>query len=121
MNLTDHSIIDTILAGNSNAYSILVDRYKNRVITLAYNILQNREDAEEVAQDAFVKAFSALKEFKKQAAFGTWLYRIVINTALNKRKRKKLFVVDITQEVMDGEPADFDNFSIRNMQILTIF
>ncbi len=109
MSLTDHSIIDTILAGNSNAYSILVNRYKNRVITLAHNILLNREDAEEVAQDAFVKAFCALKEFKKQAAFGTWLYRIVINTALNKKKRKKLFVVDITQETPNNEPADFDN------------
>ena len=101
--LTDHSIIDTILAGNSNAYGILVNRYKNRVFTLAQNILLNREDAEEVAQDAFVKAFAALKSFKKQAAFGTWLYRIVINTALNKKKRKKLFTVDIMPAILDNE------------------
>ena len=108
-NLTDHSIIDKILSGNSYAYSVLVNRYKNRVFTLAQNILLNKEDAEEVAQDAFVKAFSALNNFKKQSAFGTWLYRITINTALNKKKQRKLFTVDITSEDSDDEPAEFDS------------
>jgi RNA polymerase sigma-70 factor (ECF subfamily) len=105
--LSDNLIIDKILDGNTNAYSALVNRYKNRVFTLAYNVLLNKEDAEEVAQDAFVKAFSALKNFKKQAAFGTWLYRIVINTALNKKKLKKVFTVDASAIAADDEPIDF--------------
>jgi RNA polymerase sigma factor (sigma-70 family) len=105
--LPDDLIINAILTGNSNAYTVLVNRYKQRAFTLAYNILLNREEAEEVAQDAFVKAFTALKNFKKQAAFGTWLYRIVINTALNKKKPKKFFIVDITAAITDDDGADF--------------
>ena len=63
-------------------------------ITLAYNIIPNYADAEDVAQDAFIKAFTSLKSFKGNARFSTWLYRIVINTALNKQKRSKLLYVE---------------------------
>lgn len=70
------------------------------VFTLAYNILLNREDAEEIAQDVFVKAFGSLASFKQQAKFSTWLYRIVVNTALNKKKLHKLIAVEIA-----GQPA----------------
>lgn len=93
---TDSEIINQVLAGNTAAYAMLVGRYRNRVYTLAYQIILNREDAEEVAQDTFVKAFTALRSFKERAKFSTWLYRIVVNTALNKKKIKKYIVVDIT-------------------------
>jgi RNA polymerase sigma-70 factor (ECF subfamily) len=94
--LTDSEIITNVLAGNTAAYAVLVNRYRNMVFTLAYQIIVNREDAEEIAQDAFVKAFSALRFFKEQAKFSTWMYRIVVNTALNKKKLKKYVVIDIT-------------------------
>ena len=93
---TDSEIIDHILAGNMAAYAVLVNRYRSMVFTLAYQIILNREDAEEVAQDAFIKSFSALPSFKKQAKFSTWLYRIVVNTALNKKNLQKLLIMDIT-------------------------
>ncbi len=93
--LTDSEIINDVLAGNTAAYAVLVNRYRNRVFTLAYQIILNREDAEEVAQDAFVKTFAALRSFKAQAMFSTWLYRIVVNAALNKRKPQKRIVFDI--------------------------
>lgn len=101
--LTDNLIIDKILDGNANAYGVLVNRYKNRVFTLAQNILLNKEDAEEVAQDAFLKAFNALPSFKKQSTFPTWLYRIVVNVALNKKKLKKFIVADINEEITTEE------------------
>jgi RNA polymerase sigma factor (sigma-70 family) len=91
------------LEGNSAVYSVLVNRYRNMVFTLAYNIILNREDAEEVAQDAFLKAFNALRSFKKDSTFSTWLYRIVVNTALNKKKLKRFITVDITEEITTEE------------------
>src|SRR2546423_15133812 len=97
-NQTDELIITKILEGDSAAYSALVTKYSNMVFTLAYNIILSREDAEEVAQDAFLKAFTALSSFKKQSTFSTWLYRIVVNVALNKKKLKKFITADINEE-----------------------
>jgi RNA polymerase sigma-70 factor (ECF subfamily) len=85
-------LIDRIVAGNQQAYAELVDRYKSYAYTLALKILENRPEAEEAAQDAFIKAFHHLKNFNKDSKFSTWLYRIVFNTAVSyKRKRKVAF------------------------------
>lgn len=102
-NQEDRLIINKILAGDIAAYSVLVDRYRNMVFTLAYNILLSKEDAEEIAQDAFVKAFAALQSFKNQSAFATWLYRIVVNTALNKKKLQKFIILDIEEQSVSEE------------------
>jgi RNA polymerase sigma factor (sigma-70 family) len=85
----DKQVIHRVLAGNVRDYAILVDRYKDLAFTIAYRILNNREDAEEVAQDAFVKAYRNLASFRKDATFSTWLYRIVFNTAISKKRLKK--------------------------------
>ena len=96
---TDELIITKVLKGDNAAYSALVTKYSNMIFTLAYNIILNREDAEEVAQDVFLKAFKALPSFKKQSAFSTWLYRIVVNVALNKKKLKRFICADIDEEI----------------------
>ena len=107
MNYTsDQIIIDNVLAGNMAAYGELVNRYSSMVFTLAYSIVVNREDAEEVAQDAFVKAFTSLPTYKGQSKFTTWLYRIVVNLALNKKKIRKLITTDITEYATEEELAD---------------
>ena len=95
-NQNDVVIIEKVLAGDCNAYASIVNEYKDMAVTLAYNILLNKEDAEEAAQDAFVKSYSALRSFNGASKFSTWLYRIVVNTALNKRKLKKLKPVELT-------------------------
>ena len=100
---TDQIIINKVLAGELSAYSELVNRYSSMVFTLAYNIILNREDAEEIAQDVFVKAFTSLSSFKQQSKFSTWLYRIVVNTALNKKKLHKLVTIDIEEQVTVDE------------------
>lgn len=102
-NQTDQLIINKVLAGEVAAYSELVNRYSNMVFTLAYNILLNREDAEEIAQDVFVKAFTSLQSFKQASKFSTWLYRIVVNAALNKKKLHKLITVDITEQATEKQ------------------
>ena len=86
---TESVLIEKILSGDKNLYSILVDRYKSYAFTIAFKILDHRPEAEEVAQDAFVKAFHHLKNFNQQAKFSTWLYRIVFNTAISYKRRRK--------------------------------
>lgn len=106
MNGKEQIIIAQVAAGNTQAFAALVDAYKDMAVLLAYNILLNREDAEEVAQDAFVKAYTSLHTFKGDARFSTWLYRIVVNTALNKRRLKKHYAMEITEALSDELPSD---------------
>ena len=107
---TDELIITKVLKGDSAAYGALVTKYSNMVFTLAYNIILNREDAEEVAQDVFLKAFNAVSSFKNQSTFSTWLYRIVVNVALNKKKLKKFITADINEEITTEE--DYNIYSL---------
>lgn len=82
-------IIKKVTGGDVAAFSVLVDNYKDKAITLASNIVLNREDAEDIVQEAFIKAFLSLETFKGNSRFSTWFYRIVLNTSLNKRKLKR--------------------------------
>ncbi len=76
--------------GDKEGLEYLVNTYKNLAYTVAITILRNREDTEEVVQDAFIKAFASLPEFKKSSKFSTWLYRIVYNCALTKIASRKI-------------------------------
>lgn len=88
----EHSRIDRILAGEQHLYAEMVDKYKGYAYTIAQKILQNRPEAEEATQDAFIKAFHHLKDFNQQSKFSTWLYRIAFNTAISyKRKNRQQF------------------------------
>ncbi len=88
-NQNDLLIVEKVLGGDANAYAIIVENYKDMAVTLAYNILLSREDAEEAAQDAFIKAYTGLKSYNGSAKFSTWLFRIIINTSLNKKEDEK--------------------------------
>lgn len=92
----DISLINRILRGETPAYRELVHRHKDYAFTIAYRILNNREEAEEAAQDAFLRAFNALSNFNRESKFTTWFYRIIINAALTIQQKKKLITEDIT-------------------------
>jgi RNA polymerase sigma-70 factor (ECF subfamily) len=85
----DNIIIHKVIAGDTNAFSALVDRYKNLVFTLALRMLKNREEAEEVSQDAFVKVYKSLTKFKGDSKFSTWIYKVTYNTCLDRLKKNK--------------------------------
>ncbi len=85
----ENRLLDRILAGEEHLYQQLVERYKRYVFTLALKIVNNRDEAEEAAQDAFVKAFQYLKGFNRQAKFSTWLYRIAFNTAVSYKRKQR--------------------------------
>lgn len=87
--LEDQHYIQLIRNGKSNAFAVLVDRYKDMVYTLALKMLQNKEEAEEIAQDTFLKAFQAIQNFKGDSKFSTWLYKITYNTCLDRLKKAK--------------------------------
>jgi RNA polymerase sigma factor (sigma-70 family) len=97
--------INEILNGNQNAFSHLVDKHKDHAFNLALRICGNHEEAEEVAQDAFIKAYKSLPHFKMKSSFATWLYRIVYNTAISLvRARKK---VPLSIEEFPADATDF--------------
>ena len=91
----DLILIDKIIEGEESLFRDLVEKHKKYVYTIALKILRNEEDAEEAAQDAFVKAFGALKKFNREAKFTTWLYRIVFNTAITYQRKRKEGVENI--------------------------
>jgi len=104
--LDDNHYIDRVLGGDVSAYAILVAKHKNLVFSIALKILNNREDAEEIAQDCFLKAFHALKTFEKKSKFSAWLYRIVYNAAISKTRKKRLELVPMDNYVIHNYTED---------------
>ena len=80
---TDQQLVDQVMAGNKNAFNLLVMRYQHRVAALIARFVKDPREVEDVAQEAFLKAFRALPLFRGDSAFYTWLYRIAVNTAKN--------------------------------------
>lgn len=85
MSSSDHEHISRILNGDTLSFRVLVERYQRLAFSVALNILNNREEAEEVVQDAFMSAYNGLKGFRQEARFSTWFYCIVVRTALRKK------------------------------------
>jgi RNA polymerase sigma factor (sigma-70 family) len=88
--LTDKEVIARVLQGEQGLFVLLVERYRNYVFTLALRFTGNREDAEEMAQDIFVKAYRSLADFRGASKFSTWLYTIVHNTCISFLRKKKI-------------------------------
>jgi RNA polymerase sigma factor (sigma-70 family) len=86
-------VIDKIRRGDVNAFRYIVDKYKSFVFNISLKILKNREEAEESAQDSFMKAFKSISEFRSESKFSTWLYRIAFNNSI-ARTRKKVFTTE---------------------------
>jgi RNA polymerase sigma-70 factor (ECF subfamily) len=96
--LNDNELISKVLSGDQHAYAGLVDRYQNYVFTLALRFTKNREDAEEVSQDIFIKAYKALADFRGASKFSTWLYTIVNTTCISFLRKKKLEIHSLDNE-----------------------
>ncbi len=87
--LNDQHYIDRILQGETSSFAALVDRYKDMIFTLALKTIKNREEAEEVAQDTFIKVYNSIGKFKGDSKFSTWIYKIAYNTCLDRLKKNK--------------------------------
>jgi len=108
---SDTEIISRVLKGEHNAYAELVNRYQNYVFTLTLRFIKSREDAEEVSQDIFVKAYRSLADFRGASKFSTWLYTIVNTTCITFLRKKKLEVHSLDNEkvfeVADSQDSGF--------------
>ena len=96
----DREMVERVLAGDDAAFRGLVEKYQERLYTMAYGVLRNREDARDVTQDAFIKAYRSLASFRKESSFYTWLYRIGMNLSIDlTRKRKRREASGLREEV----------------------
>ena len=109
--LNDSEIISKVISGDHSAYAELVNRYQHYVFTLVLHMVKSREDAEEVAQDVFIKAYKYLSDFRGDAKFSTWLYTIVNSTCITFLRKKKLEVHSLDNEqvfeVADSKDSGF--------------
>ena len=102
----DREAVRQVQAGDREAFEPLVEKYKRKVFRLAYQVLRDQEEALDVAQEAFVKAFRALPAFKGDSAFYTWLFRITMNVALDRKRQRTTRVKSLGAE--DVPPEEWE-------------
>ncbi len=102
----DSFYIEEVLKGNSNAYAPLVEKHKGMVYTICFKIVRKAEEAEELAQDTFLKAYDKLDKFRGEAKFSTWLYRIAYNAAISMTRKRRLEVHALDDFVISNYSED---------------
>ena len=104
---SDRDLVVRARARDMAAYDELIRRYQRKIYQLVYNMTSNREDAEDLTQDVFVKAYSALEHFKGDSSFYTWVYRIAVNRTINylkKRRRNAALSLDDMDQAVERDP-----------------
>ena len=112
---TDTGLVNRTLKGERNAFSELVDRYQRVVFNLAYQVTGNENDAEDVSQTVFLKVYENLATYNPKYQFFSWLYRIAINEAVNKKKRQR-HSVELTEDLLAVESTPLDNAVAMDME-----
>ncbi len=106
----DQHYINKVKAGDSNAFAILIDNYKDMVFSLAMKVMKNREEAEEVSQDTFIKAYRSLHSFKGDSKFSTWLYKITYNNCMDRVKKiARTYNTNTIDEVVENRIESTDS------------
>ena len=103
---SDQQLVERVQAGEKAAFDLLVRKYQHRVLKLVSRFVNDASEAEDVAQEAFIKAYRALASFRGDSAFYTWLYRIAINTAKNALVSNRRRPVDFDLDLQDPEQYD---------------
>ncbi|TAL68283.1 MAG: sigma-70 family RNA polymerase sigma factor [Bacteroidetes bacterium] len=116
--ISDNIYIQKILKGDTNAYVMLVNKYKQMVFSISMRVLRNKEDAEESAQDTFLKAYSYLNEYNGKASFSTWLYRIGYTSAISKLRKRKTSIrtEPIDDDYLENEEPAMVNDSLNALE-----
>jgi RNA polymerase sigma-70 factor (ECF subfamily) len=113
----DDLYIRKVLEGDVNAFAGLVSKHKDMVFTIALKIVRSREDAEEIAQDTFLKIYRSLGDFRKESKFQTWLYRIAYNTAISSLRIKKPELAPISDEIIETVTTDEIGQKVSHLEI----
>jgi len=101
----DDQLIQKVQKGDNYAFDLLVKRYQRKIYFLAYRMVKNHDNADDIAQDTFINAYSAIKSFKAGYSFYTWLYRICMNLSINFLKRQK-FMIPESQFEENASPLE---------------
>jgi len=113
----DNEYIRRVLSGDVSAYASLVAKHKSLVFSIVLKIVNNREDAEEISQDVFLKAFQSLNTFEGKSKFSTWLYRIAYNAAISKTRKKKVEMVSIEENFVANYSTDVISLNMNELDI----
>jgi RNA polymerase sigma-70 factor (ECF subfamily) len=116
----DRRLISLAAANDQQAFAELVQRHQGRILNLAFRFSRDRQDAEELAQEIFFKVWRHARTFKGESAFGTWLYRLAVNTCLNHRQRKKTLPdpLSLTGDIESGTETAAEGFAARQREVL---
>ena len=114
--LSDIELIEQTLAGDQSAYADLVKRHQRFVFTLAMRFAKTREDAEEIAQDCFIKAYRSLESFQGGSKFSTWLYSIVYTTAMTALRKKRVDTDSIDDENTYIQIENTGGYDVNNVE-----
>lgn len=110
--------VEKVLSGNTSAFAYFVETYQGMAINIAYRICENMQDAEDIVQESFVKAYRNLHAFKLESKFSTWFYRIVFNTAVTHTKSKIWLISNQDESMAEGEFSELDTArQIENIEI----
>lgn len=103
MNLLESQLVKLVLKGDQNAFSQLVDLYQEKLYHMAYRMLNNRQEAEDVVQDTFLRVYNNLEKYDDTMKFSTWIYRIATNLCIDRlRKRKPVYSLDAESSDYEG-------------------
>ncbi|OGT30496.1 MAG: RNA polymerase sigma factor RpoE [Gammaproteobacteria bacterium RBG_16_51_14] len=107
--VTDQQLIDRVKRGDKSAFDLLVLKYQHRITNLVSRFVRNPSDAQDVTQEAFIKAYRALPNFRGESAFYTWMYRIAVNTAKNYLAVQSRRPIEAEQDISEIEQIEGDN------------
>jgi len=116
-NKEEEVYINRIKNGDLAPYTFIVDKYKHMAYTIALKILCNIEDAQDVAQESFIKAYQQIQQFEGRSKFSTWLYTIVYRTAISKSKENRIETVSISNSINENYSQDGGTPQLEQLQL----
>jgi RNA polymerase sigma factor (sigma-70 family) len=112
----DIILIDDAIAGKQEAYQKLMTKYRQLIYNLIFRMIRNKEDVQDLTQEAFIKAFNSLEKFDKQFSFSTWLFKIATNNCIDYLRKKKLHTFSIDKDI--GTDDDDYQFEIPDTETI---
>jgi RNA polymerase sigma-70 factor (ECF subfamily) len=116
-NDSDLFYIQKVKTGDIRSFSAIVSKYQNMVFTIVLKIVESKEDAEDIMQEIFIKVFKSLQQFREDAEFSTWLYRIAYNTTLSELRKRKLFFTSIDDVVISVNESFIEDNKEEEIEI----
>jgi RNA polymerase sigma-70 factor, ECF subfamily len=113
----DREAVEACQSGNAAAFGLLVSRHQRAVYRLCYRYLGNHQDADDMAQEVFFKAFRSISHFRGESAFSTWLYRIAVNTCLNFRSSRRELHAEFPDQLADRSPGVSERLEEREQRV----